>query len=226
VPVAVLAIVVPLAYTCWRICGQDGRNYLPTFVNTPLLILELLHRNGLFPVITVVLDRAILCRKRQLFELENQIIASRHVGLAPYITHVTREPTDEEGADKVNRKGHRSVTAFMLPTLQLGCMRDPPRSGRLADESNRIPHGERTALGIRIIHKSQIDHELLPVVCVALVPVALQAGQDVINSHHINNRINHARELQPLECGDVTDNGPPSIDAKHETDVTYINRVA
>ena len=177
-------------------------------------------------MVEVILYGAITGCNGKLFELEDQIIPRRYICLTPDIAHVASQPTHEEGADEVDRKGHRPVPALMLPALKFRSVGHPPWPRHLADKPDRISNSEIAVLCVRILYEAQIHHELLPVVSLAPVPEALKAREDVIHSHQIDNGVHHTRQLQALKRRDVFHHRPPPINAQHKSDVANVDRVA
>jgi hypothetical protein len=157
-PIAMLTIIIPFMHTQRCVCAQDGRNDLPCFIHPPFLELELLNRDGFLPMVEMILDGAVAGCDWKLLKLENQIIASRNIGLAPDITHIARQSANEEGADEVHRKCHRSMPALMLATLELRRVGHPPGPCNLAYKADRVPHGEISTLRVRILDKAQVNH--------------------------------------------------------------------
>ena len=225
-PVPVLAIVIPFVHLRRGVGAQNGRNNLPRIIHAPVLVFELLDSNRFLPMVQVIFDGPVLDSYRKPLQLENQIIARRHIRLTPDIAHITRQPTHKEGADEIDGERDRAVPALVLPALQLRRVGHAPRPRHLADESDGVAHGESPSLCVRVLDKAQIDHELLPIVRLALIPEALQACEEIVDGHQVHNRVHHARELQALERGDVFHHGPSPVDAEHESDIADVDRMA
>jgi hypothetical protein len=109
-------------------------------------------------MVEMILDGAVAGCDWKFFKFENQIIASGNIGLAPDITHVARQSTDEESADEVHRKCHRPMSTLMLTTLELRSVGHSPGPCNLAYKSDCVSHSEISTLRIRVLDKAQINH--------------------------------------------------------------------
>jgi hypothetical protein len=226
VPVAVLAVVVVLKHAARGVGGEHRGDELPALVDPAVLVAELLYGGGLLPVVEVVLDAAVAGGEGEALQLQNEVVPCREVVLAPDIADVARQTADVERADEVDGEGHRGRTALVLAALELRGVRDPPGPGDLCDKADGVPDAEDPALGVRVFNEPEVDHELLPVQGVAVVPEALQSREDVIDGHDVDEGVDHPRELQPLKRGKVRHHGPAPVDAQDEADVADVDRVA
>ena len=134
----------------------------------------------------MVLDASVARSKGELLQLEHQIVPRRNVVLAPDVADVARQTADIEGTDEIHGKRYGRRATLVLATLQLRGVWDAPGARNLSDKADGVANIKRPPLSVRVLHETEVDHELLPIQSVMVVPEALQPREDVVHRNNVH----------------------------------------